>query len=173
MKISYFLFCILFLNGCAHLFTQSNVTAVDIKSAPSVICIKKGDSLENSQIVDANDKWYGKHIVKITSKFNTIKIDCASHEAFNFLISLNEKEEFGDYWVISLGIIPGIYTNNLNIKLFNPDNKIIFEKNIIGKNVISIIFLPIFFLNHDIAETAFDEIQKYLQEQLNYSIKPS
>ena len=170
----YLILPILMLAGCAHLFVQSNTTAINSKSEPplSVICIRKGDSLQNSQIVDANDKWFGKSFTKKISKFNTIKIDCSSPDVFNFLINLNEKEEFGVYWFFSLGIIPSVYTNNLNIKLFDLNNKTIFEKNVVTKNVISIVFLPLFFLNNDIAETAFDEIENCLQEQLKFSNKP-
>jgi len=162
----YLILPILILTGCGHLFVQSSITAINSKSEPpiGVICIRKGDSLQNSQIVDANDKWFGKPFIKTISKFNTIKVDCSSPDTFNFLINLKEKEEFGDFWVITLGIIPGIYTNNLNIKLFDLDKKTIFEKNVAAKNVISIVFLPLFFLKNGIAETTFDEIENYLND---------
>jgi hypothetical protein len=171
MKIAYFLFCILFLNGCAHYFADNfKFEEFNNSHSPTTICIEVGEfSIRNEKnvLLDESHATHGKIITKIKQKYPQLVYDCsASSKTIIYYTNIQEKKKL-DYFILSLGIIPLIAKTDYVLKVKDQSQNKVYESKLEGHAVMSFFFVPFFFLHRHDYEIAFDEIDKYLQIHLN------
>ena len=68
--------------------------------------------------------------------------------------------------MLSLGIIPIIAESSNSLEVSHENRLIIYRSQVNGKVVLSVFFIPFFFLHKHDYEIIFDEIDKYLQGRL-------
>lgn len=165
MKRYYLLFFCFIFSSCAHYFEKENITKVEhnIEKTKS-ICIRSGKHLSDSVILASDSERFGKIYKLVETKYG-MNMNCENTTDLNLLIYDDEKEEWGDWWKATIGIIPGVYSKNWYIKIYSPQNNLVLDKQSNGKIIISLFFTPFFFLYKGPDEIIFEELDKYLKKQ--------
>jgi hypothetical protein len=163
-KCKTILFIAFLFSGCAHYFKgtstiKQNTKVTQIKH----LCLREGQSIENSQILSRSNPRFGKLYNLLEKNYQSIQISCEKESSLTIVFFEDEKELFGDFWIITLGIVPGVYSKEFAVKIFNVDKSLIYESNAIGKNIVSIFLVPFYFFNKKSYHVVFDEIDLYLK----------
>ena len=169
MKKYFFIwiFISIILSGCAHYFQKNAETKLEENVFKiDNICIRKGTSLEDSIVLEVNDYKFGNIYNLVEKKYRITNACDQKKSDLQVVIIDQEKEQWGDWWKVSLGIIPGVYAKTWNVRIYNSENKLILDRQLNGKLVISIFFAPFFFLHKDPDQIVFDELDKFLQGQI-------
>lgn len=163
--------------GCAHYFRgSSEYESLKKSHLTNPICIEIGEnSIKNEKAVflDENHKTHGKIITKIKEKYPEAVYDCSALKKTTINYSNVQEKKKIDYFVLSLGIIPIIAESVYQLEVFDENKVLTYKSQVKGNVVLSIFFVPFFFLHKHDYEIIFDELDKYLQEQLKFSNKPS
>lgn len=170
MNVKYpILLTVFSFTSCAHYFSKektSNFTKKDQIQNP--ICISVGEnSFKNQELavfLEESHATHGKIITLIRKKYSNLVYDCASDKKTTIYYSNSQEKKQGDYFILSLGIIPLIAETAYNLKIYDYNNNLLYQSHNNGKVILSIFFIPFFFLHKDDNEIIFDEIDKYLQE---------
>lgn len=158
---------VIFLFGCVHYFERENKLRSEVAEHHDVfmICLREGNSLPISKIISAENYKYGKLLASIKKEYPDYSIGCdMKKQLIQILISDSETELFGDFWKITLGIIPGVYEKVWEIQVYDQKDRIIWDKVSSGKMIVSIFFAPFFFLHKDPDEIIFEEINSFLNQ---------
>lgn len=171
MKSKIFLMLTGFIfSGCAHYFRGSSKYETLWKhQLTNPLCIEIGrNSIRNETEVflEESHKTHGKIITKIKSKYPEVVYDCSALKKTTIYFSNSQEKKKLDHFVLSLGIIPIIAESIYNLEVSDVNRSIIYKSQVKGKVVLSVFFIPFFFLHKHDYEIIFDEIDKYLQEQL-------
>lgn len=158
----------LLLSGCAHYFEKNSETRLEKKILNiDNICLRKGTSLADSTAMDAKNYRFG-NVYSLVQKKHHIVNGCEQKlVGLQVVINDEEKEQWGDFWKISLGIIPGVYLKTWNIRIYDAESQMVLDKQLNGKLIVSIFFAPFFFLHRDPDQIIFDELDKYLLDYVN------
>lgn len=175
MKNYNFLWFIVFLfSGCAHYFEKNSETRLEKNIVKTEsICLRKGMSLAESSVMDAENYRFGNVYSLVHKKYHIANGCDQKGSDLQVVINDEEKEQWGDFWKITLGIIPGVYVKTWNVRIYGSEGQLLLDKQLNGKLIVSIFFAPFFFLHKDPDQIIFDELDKYLQAQLKNSNKPS
>jgi hypothetical protein len=174
--MSFFLFLIIFsFTGCAHYFSKSfkeeNIL-VKRDEQPSTICINFSSNFESPvsdySEITSDSRDYKRTIELVKKKYSSMNINCKSSDRIDIIVSRKEEHTNASFFILSLGLIPDSFSLEYKVLAYNlRRNEILYQRKNSGKVVLSIFFVPVFFLHKSDYEIVFEEIDKYLQIHLN------
>ena len=158
----------IFFTGCAHYFkSNSDTDTFKNTNLSSPICIQISEnSIRNEKEVflDEDHKTHGKIISKIKSKYPKLVYDCNAVKKITIHYSNIQDKKNLDYFILSFGIIPIIAKSNYILEIYDENKTIVYKSQLNGNIVLSVFFIPFFFLHKHDYEIIFEEIDKYLKE---------
>ncbi len=166
-KLLVFSYIVIFTSSCAHYFPSQSVVKVNFKLHEiKSVCLKEGESIDASHILSKENSRFGNLYNLLEKNYKDIRIDCENKKSATIVFNETEKELFGDFWIISFGIIPGVYSKVYNVKIYSLEKQLVYESNGTGKNIISIFLAPFYFFNKKSYNIVYDEFENYLRSTI-------
>lgn len=153
--------------GCAHYFSSvsSGIFFHDIK--PLSICIVEGEVLVGeglSQIrSEVREDVKKKVLDKALRKYSNLINDCTVKDKYLIVFKEAQERVKGDYFILSLGVIPFIANTSYEVDVLF-DGKSVYKATDQGKAVMSVFFIPFFFLHKSESDILYDLLNGFLQK---------
>lgn len=160
------------LVGCAHFFSASKNDQSYAKLDLSLpYCIAdKNDVVIGGEVGNAakrgNAKFPSYLMERVKKRFPDVKFDCNASQKNIVLFTTSQKRVSADVFFLTLGIIPWIAETNYDLKITHQQQEIYKSENH-GRVIMSVFFVPFFFLHNSEEEVVSDAFIDFLVAQKN------